>query len=199
MDNATLNRLRETKLAPAELVTDSDSGIFSGYASIFGIADLGNDLILPGAFSTSLKRRKAGGIRMLYQHDPASPIGAWTSLREDGSGLRVEGRIATKTSKGREVFELMRAGAIDGLSIGFRTVRSRIERKSGVRQILEADLWEISVVTFPMHPDARVEALKGWQWQGREPWQRQNDSTGLAARFRRAARLLANAAKGNHA
>jgi HK97 family phage prohead protease len=199
MDNATLNRLRETKLAPAELVTDSDSGIFSGYASIFGIADLGNDVILPGAFSASLLRRKAGGIRMLYQHDPSSPIGAWTALREDGSGLRVEGRVALQTHKGREVFELMRAGAIDGLSIGFRTVRSRLEPKSGARQILEADLWEISVVTFPMHPDARVEALKGWRWRAAAPWQRQTDSSGLAERLRRAARLMANAAKGNQA
>jgi hypothetical protein len=98
---------------------------------------------------------------MLFQHDPCEPIGTWLDIREDANGLFVKGRIVTDTARGAEVLSLMRAGAIDGLSIGFRTRKSRTDRKSGVRSIVEADLWEISIVTFPMLPQARVVQVKG--------------------------------------
>lgn len=160
MHNASLTRLRETKLAPAELERITLDGTFCGYASLFGEIDLGNEMILPGAFTASLARRSAAGIRMLYQHNVEIPLGTWKAISEDGEGLRVTGQLATATSKGREVLELMRAGAIDGLSIGYRTIRSRIDKASGARQIVEADLWEISVVTFPMLPGARIETVK---------------------------------------
>lgn len=162
MDQAELLRLRETKFAQAEIERVHLDGTFSGYAAIFSERDLGNDVIAPGAFARSLERRGASDIRMLFQHDPDQPIGTWQSIREDGRGLHVTGRLARNVEKGREVLELMRAGAIDGLSIGFRTVRAS-NRKSGAhpsRHILEADLWEISVVTFPMQPDARIDAVK---------------------------------------
>ncbi len=113
----------------------------------------------PGAFSRSLRHKGAAGIRMLFQHDPANPIGHWTTLREDERGLFVEGVLTPGVQKAREVFELMRTGALDGLSIGFRTVRANPEAR-GVRRILEADLWEISVVTFPMLPGARIGEVK---------------------------------------
>src|SRR5690606_27359824 len=100
-------------------------------------------------------------IRMLYQHDPAEPIGRWLEIREDDRGLFVRGMLAPGVARAREVLELMRAGALDGLSVGFRTVRSR--RTGGVRRILEADLWEISIVTFPMLPGARVESVKAYR------------------------------------
>jgi HK97 family phage prohead protease len=136
-------------------------GSFSGYASLFGAVDLGRDMVMRGAFARSIRERGAGGVRMLYQHDPASPIGTWTELREDARGLFVKGRLAGGVAKAREVLSLMRDGALDGLSIGFRTVKARKDARSGVRQILEADLWEISVVTFPMLPGARVDTVKG--------------------------------------
>ena len=98
---------------------------------------------------------------MLYQHDPNQPIGVWEEIREDGRGLYVKGRLTTGVARAREVLSLMRAGALDGLSIGYRTVRGRTDRKTGIRQLIEVDLWEISVVTFPMLPEARVEAVKG--------------------------------------
>jgi HK97 family phage prohead protease len=151
----------ERKFAGAALAQVEPDGTFSGYASLFGKVDLGKDVVEAGAFAASLKRRGAGGIRMLYQHDPAEPIGAWTEIREDARGLFVRGRLATEVARAREVLSLMRQGALDGLSIGFRTVRARSEAASGVRRILEADLWEISVVTFPMLPGARVESVKG--------------------------------------
>ena len=99
---------------------------------------------------------------MLFQHDPAAPIGVWRELREDARGLFVRGRLTTDVAKGREVLALMRAGAIDGLSIGFRTVRGKTDAKSGVRSLIEIDLWEISVVTFPMLPAARVSSVKSF-------------------------------------
>ncbi|TFZ60668.1 HK97 family phage prohead protease [Methylorubrum sp. Q1] len=129
-------------------------GHFTGYASLFGVPDLGRDTVAPGAFAASLGRRGAGGVRMLWQHDPAEPIGSWLSLKEDGRGLRVAGRLNLAVQRAREIDALMREGALDGLSIGFRVMRSSPER--GGRRLLAVDLWEVSLVTFPLQPDARV-------------------------------------------
>jgi HK97 family phage prohead protease len=150
----------ERKFVDAALGGIEADGTFAGYASLFGQADLGRDVVERGAFAASLRRRGAAGIRMLFQHDPAQPVGRWLTIREDEKGLFVKGRIARDAAKAREVLALMRDGALDGLSIGFRTVRARREAGTGLRRILEADLWEISIVTFPMLPGARVESVK---------------------------------------
>ncbi|RCS23287.1 HK97 family phage prohead protease [Phyllobacterium salinisoli] len=151
----------ETKLAGLALEQVDIDGSFSGYASLFGEVDLGQDIIEPGAFARSLKARGTSGIRMLWQHEANEPIGVWTVIREDARGLYVEGRLARGVARARDALELMRSGALDGLSIGFRTVRARKEAKTGIRRIVEADLWEISVVTFPMLPSARISSVKG--------------------------------------
>ncbi|MGE6743525.1 HK97 family phage prohead protease [Allorhizobium pseudoryzae] len=148
------------KFASLTLSDLCGDGRFAGYASVFGEVDLGKDVIERGAFRTSLIERGAGGVRMLYQHDPNEPIGAWTLIREDQRGLYVEGLLSGGVARAREVFALMKSGALDGLSIGFRTVKARADSRLGVRRILEADLWEISVVTFPMLPSARVSNVK---------------------------------------
>lgn len=147
------------KFANLELRGLKRDGSFSGYASVFGEVDPGKDAIERGAFRKSLAERGACGVRMLFQHDPAEPIGAWKTIREDSRGLFVEGMLAEGVARAREVHQLLKRGALDGLSIGFRTVRAKTDAKSGVRRIFEADLWEISVVTFPMLPSARVQAL----------------------------------------
>lgn len=152
--------MAETKFAHVGLSDVEADGSFSGYASLFGETDLNRDVVQPGAFLKSIRTRGATGIRMLFQHDPAAPIGVWHDIREDARGLFVRGRLMPEVAKAREVLALMRAGAIDGLSIGFRTVRGRTDAKSGVRRLYEVDLWEISVVTFPMLPAARVSAVK---------------------------------------
>ncbi|GGD12403.1 HK97 family phage prohead protease [Aureimonas glaciei] len=133
------------------------AGMIRGYASLFGVADLAGDRIEPGAFRASLARRGAPRVRMLWQHDPARPIGVWTSIGEDRRGLFAEGRLALDTQAGREAFALIEAGAIDGLSIGFRTRRALRERGRPGRRLAEIDLWEISVVTFPMQDGARLD------------------------------------------
>jgi HK97 family phage prohead protease len=135
-------------------------GLFEGYASLFGVADLGRDVVEPGAFRESLARRGMRGIKLLWQHDPGEPIGRWLSLAEDARGLKVRGQLNLAVGRAREIHALMREGAIDGLSIGFRTERARTDGKSGLRRLAKIDLWEISVVTFPMLPGARVGAVK---------------------------------------
>jgi len=94
---------------------------------------------------------------MLWQHDPAQPIGVWDEVREDDTGLWVKGRLLRDVAKGREAAELIAAGAIDGLSIGYRTVKASKNDK-GQRVLQELELWEVSLVTFPMLPSARVGA-----------------------------------------
>jgi len=117
-------------------------------------------VVVRGAFAESLRAKGLSGIKMLFQHDPAEPIGVWEEIREDSKGLYVRGRLMTAVSKAREVLSLMRAGALDGLSIGFKAQRTQRDARSGVRRILKLDLWEISVVTFPMLPQARIAAVK---------------------------------------
>ena len=169
--------LTERKFARATLSAVEADGTFTGYASLFGRADLGRDMVMPGAFRASLAKRGAGGVKMLFQHDPNTPIGVWLDIREDGEGLFVKGRLTTDVERAREVLSLMRAGALDGLSIGYRTVRGRTDAKTGVRALYEVDLWEISVVTFPMLPEARVVSVKDAQVH-------------LARTIRRAAQLV---------
>ncbi len=162
MSTQTLQKNEQKRLS-MPLQNVSEDGTFSGYASLFGKVDLGKDKIEKGAFRRSLLSRKTSGIRMLFQHDPSEPIGTWDEIREDAKGLFVKGRIIQNSAKGAEILSLLRAGAIDGLSIGFRTEKSRTNRNNGIRSILQADLWEISVVTFPMLPQARVAQVKNQQ------------------------------------
>lgn len=146
---------KRTPAAPAVSI----DGAIEGYASLFGVVDLGRDRVERGAFAASLRRRGSTGVRFLFQHDPAEPLGAWTSVVEDERGLRVRGQLNLAVARAREVQALLRQGALDGLSIGFRAVRS-VREAGGVRKLLEIDLWEVSVVTFPMLPAARVASVK---------------------------------------
>lgn len=131
----------------------------SGYASVFGATDQGGDVVLPGAYAASLAALKAGGraVKMLWQHDPAQPIGVWDEVREDAQGLWVSGRLLAEVARGREAAALIAAGAVDGLSIGYRTKRAEKDAK-GRRLLAEVELWEVSLVTFPMLAQARVQA-----------------------------------------
>ena len=131
----------------------------SGYASLFGRVDQGGDLVARGAYGASLAAAEAAGrrIKMLWQHDPAQPIGVWDKVHEDARGLWVKGRILNAVARGREAAALIGAGAMDGLSIGYRTVQATKDGK-GRRLLSELELWEVSLVTFPMLPSARVAA-----------------------------------------
>lgn len=160
MESDLLSDKTERKFADIKLDGVSEDGIFTGYASLFDVTDLARDSVSKGAFQNSIKTRGVANIRMLFQHDPNEPIGQWLDIREDGRGLFVKGKLALGATRAREVLALMRSKALDGLSIGFKTVRSRKDAGSNVRKILEADLWEVSVVTFPMLPAARIAEVK---------------------------------------
>jgi uncharacterized protein len=136
------------------------SGVFEGYASLFGKRDQQGDVVMAGAFAQSLRAKGAENIRMLFQHNPAEPVGTWVDVIEKHRGLWVRGRLNLKVQRGRELLALLESGGLDGLSIGFKTIRARNDRVSGTRQLLSIDLWEISLVTFPMLDGARVSTVK---------------------------------------
>jgi HK97 family phage prohead protease len=140
-----------------------EKGLFSGYGSIFNNKDLGNDVVLAGAFAQSIGRKGAKAVKLLYQHKQDEPIGVFDEIIEDQKGLKVKGRLAMGTQRGREVYELMKMGAIDGLSIGYRVDDKGYEydKRRRRRMLKSVDLMEISAVTFPMNPRARIQAVKG--------------------------------------
>ncbi|HEX2843321.1 HK97 family phage prohead protease [Hyphomicrobium sp.] len=150
----------EVKFTSLDFKQADADGTFEGYASLFNREDLGRDVVLPGAFRESLASRGARGIKLLFQHDANQPIGIWTTLEEDSRGLYAQGRLMREVGRAREVMALMRAGALDGLSIGFKTVKARRDRATGVRRLEKIDLWEISIVTFPLLPEARIASTK---------------------------------------
>ena len=124
-----------------------------GYASLWGAADLNRDVVHTGAFAASLAKTGAEGVRMLHQHEGRAVVGVWDGIVEDERGLFVSGRIMDWSAEARFAGALARAGAMDALSIGFRAVRAR--RDGALRVLTEVELWEVSLVTFPMLPGAR--------------------------------------------
>ncbi len=130
-------------------------GRFAGYASVFNRLDSGGDIVLPGAFTKSLAKRR-GRIRLLFQHDPKEPVGIWETIAEDAHGLFVTGRLVPGVPRSDALRRLIESRALDGLSIGFRTIKASREAGTGHRRLSEIDLYEISIVTFPMMEDARI-------------------------------------------
>lgn len=140
-------------------ISGRDGSQIEGYASFFDICDQGGDIVKPGAYTASLETLGKQGrkVKMLWQHDPSQPIGVWDHVTEDRKGLFVKGRILTVVERGREAAALIAAGAIDGLSIGYKT-RAAGKTAQGKRLLTDLDLWEVSLVTFPMALQARVSA-----------------------------------------
>ncbi len=128
-----------------------------GYASLWGAADLNGDVVARGAFADSLAKTGAGGVRMLHQHECRAVVGVWDEMVEDERGLRVRGRIQDWSGEARYAQALSRAGALDGLSIGFRAAKAR--RDGRLRVLSAVELWEVSLVTFPMLPGARFRPV----------------------------------------
>ncbi|MEQ1902396.1 MAG: HK97 family phage prohead protease [Devosia sp.] len=141
-----------------ETIPIDDGGRFAGYASVFHRPDDGGDIVLPGAFRHSLTLRGRHRIKMLFQHDPKEPVGTWDKIAEDDFGLWVEGRLVPEVPRADALRRLIARGAGDGLSIGFRTIKSSRQPGTGYRRLAEIDLWEISIVTFPMMDRARIAA-----------------------------------------
>jgi HK97 family phage prohead protease len=137
--------------------SDADGPVrFAGYAAIFGRQDDGGDVIAPGAFARSLARLGGGELPLLWQHGPQARIGAIEAVSEDERGLRVIGRIEGRGPTARKAAALVRDGRIDGLSFGYRVVAARGETP---RRLEQLELVEVSLVTHPMQPLARVHAV----------------------------------------
>ncbi len=136
--------------------SDNDFCI-SGYASVFDVVDSHNDIIIKGAFDNTLQN--AHKIKFLWQHDPKFPIGKIIKIHEDGYGLFIESSITCGTEKGREAIDLFSKNIINGLSIGFNTIKSYI-RDDGKRIITELELWEISMVTFPANHLSEARSIE---------------------------------------
>lgn len=145
----------EIKSLALELKAD-EAGVVTGYGSVFGGVDTYGDTVLPGAFAKSIAKRKP---KMLWQHEMDEPIGVWDEVREDEKGLYLKGRLAMKTERGAEARELLAMGAIDGLSIGYRTIADEIVQ-GGTRLLKEVELWEVSFVTIPADAAATVTGVK---------------------------------------
>jgi len=139
-----------------------DDGTFYGYASVFDVVDTQGEEVVRGAFQKSIDKWMQRGKfpKMLWQHDMRRPIGVWEQLTEDATGLFVKGRLLLDVRAGKEAYSLLKAGVVDGLSIGFVTVRARKHGAKNCRILEEIELHEISLVTFAANPEARVTGYK---------------------------------------
>lgn len=142
-----------------ELKSLDAAGRFAGYASVFDVTDSQRDVMRVGAFRNSLKQRKYP-VQLLWQHQWESPIGVLEQVFEDTHGLYVEGRLLLEVARAKEAHALLKAGAIRGMSIGYNVKRARRDPDSGVRELLEVELWEVSLVTLPANEAAQVTVVK---------------------------------------
>lgn len=178
---------------PLAIKSLAGDGLFAGYASVFGKVDHQNEVVAAGAFDRTLTQWRQQGQMpaMLWMHDPTQPIGLWMTLQEDKNGLAVQGRLALRTQKGMEAYELLKMGALTGLSIGYRVVASRIDAKRKARVLTDIDLFEISLVTFPANEAARVRDVKSPATSTRRRLNTGSETTrAVVARLHEAARAL---------
>ena len=151
---------RKTLAAKLEVKSLNEEGRFAGYASVFDVVDNQRDVVLRGAFAEHVKGR-ASDIKLLWQHRMDEPIGVFTHVFEDARGLYVEGQLLLGVQRGREAYDLLKAGAVNGLSIGYSPLRYRLDDDTGVRYLSSVHLWEVSLVTFPANVQAGVTVVKG--------------------------------------
>ena len=193
-----LDGLKEKTAGIFDIKAIGSDGTFEGYGSVFNVVDSYREAVMPGAFANSLSKRKASGIKLLWQHDTTQPIGVWDDLAEDSKGLWGKGRLLTDVSpRAAEAYGLLKAGALDGLSIGYREIKTEPHPdKQGVLKLLELDLREISVVTFAANEKARVETVKSVLARGDMPTVRQFEDLLREAGFskRQAAMIASKAA-----
>ena len=153
---------RETRAFAFEVRASGENGEIEGYGSVFGVKDTYSDIVAPGAFKASIAEHKANGSMpaMLWQHDQSEPIGVWTEMEEDATGLRVKGQIVTETEKGKAAYALLKKGALRGLSIGFVSKEWSYSEDDDIRTLTAVDLWEVSLVTFPANGKAMIDTVK---------------------------------------
>lgn len=154
-----------------EIKAVQEDGFFSGYGAVFGNIDWYNDVILPGAFTASLAKWRAKNKMppVLWNHNDSEPIGVYTNIYEDEKGLFVEGKLLVDdVPRAKSIHALLKAGAIDGLSIGYSTKKAN-QQGSGVRELVEVELGEISIVTQPANERSVITSVKSKLEEGELP------------------------------
>jgi HK97 family phage prohead protease len=141
---------------PFELKALSERGVFEGLASTYSTVDEGGDLVVPGAFTRTL-REKGDTRPILWSHDVRNPLGLGT-LTDTPAGLVIRGELDLDTQSGREAYSRLKKKIVSGLSIGYRTVLDKMEK--GIRRLLDLELYEVSLCCFPMNTEAVVTAVK---------------------------------------
>lgn len=159
MENKANHRSRNQLPCEFEIKSLAADGTFEGYASVFGIIDTQRDRVHPGAFKSSINHRDKP-VQLLWQHQWDKPIGVITALFEDARGLYLKGKLLLEVAQAKEAYALLKAGVVRGLSIGYSVKRSRRNPDSGIRELLELNLWEISLVTQPANEAAQVTVVK---------------------------------------
>jgi HK97 family phage prohead protease len=153
----------EHKTFALEVKAVEKTGEFAGYLSVFGNMDSYRDIVMPGAFAETLARWNAKGRLppILWQHRSGEPIGPFTKMQEDTTGLYVEGRLLINDiQRAKEAHVLMENKVVSGMSIGFETVGEEWDKNERVRKLTKVNLWEGSIVTFPANEEAQVQAVK---------------------------------------
>lgn len=148
----------EVKLAGS----DEPAGTVTGYGSMFNLMDRGGDMVMPGAFKKTLKEwKKLKQLpQMLWAHDMSNTIGIWTDMEEDEKGLKLKGELILEVPQAQVAHALLKRNAVKGLSIGYRTRDYEIDRTTGVRKLKDVELFEVSLVSVPMLPEAQVTGVK---------------------------------------
>ncbi|MBL4837379.1 MAG: HK97 family phage prohead protease [Kordiimonadaceae bacterium] len=165
-----------------QIKANGEPGCFDGYGAVFGNTDRDGDIVAKGAFSSSLATLKPA---LLWQHEQKSPIGVFDEVREDDRGLYVRGRLSLK-GRGEEAYELLKMGALNGLSVGFITKSDERDAVTGIRTILKAELLEVSLVTFPANELARVTMVKAATLSKRELEKKLTQDAGFSVSVARA-------------
>lgn len=151
--------MRETKDFKFSVIGEtSDSGEFTGHASVFGGVDSYNDTVEPGAFKKTLKENSS--FPLLWSHDTHEPLGVITG-KEDRQGLSTIGNLNMDVASAREKRSLVKQGAIKGMSIGYEAIKWTFDNVEKIRHLQEIKLWEVSLVVFPADKNALVANIKG--------------------------------------
>lgn len=155
----TKQNIKQHKSFKFELTSADDTGEFSGYAAVFGNVDDGMDVIEKGAFTKTIKE-DFDRIKILALHnDNWLPVGKPIELREDNKGLFIKGKISD-TAMGRDIRTLLKDGVLNEMSIGYDVVRFDFDSEEGIRHLKEIRLWEVSIVTWAMNEQAKIEEVK---------------------------------------
>ena len=152
----------KTKAFAFKVKAADDEGVIEGYASVFGVRDSYNEIVMPGAFAKSLARHQREGTYplMLWQHNPDEPIGVWLEMNDDGKGLYVKGKLLRGVRRADEALIMLKNSAVQGMSIGYREIDVEPSSNGEARKLNELELYEASVVSFPANRRARVETVK---------------------------------------